>query len=81
MQSYISHPRGTVFYHSIIFLSSKSCPVHLLREISKIIENMTFSFLFDRKYDISVNCRKSRKYDTYIERFYEKFFFHAVFLS
>ena len=30
------------------------------------------------KYDISVNCGKSRKYDIYIERFYENVVFHAV---
>ena len=46
MQSYISHPRGTVFYHLINFLSSKSCPIHLLRKISEIIENMIFSLIF-----------------------------------
>ena len=45
MQSYISHPRGTVFYHLINFLSSKSCPIHLLRKISEIIENI-FSLIF-----------------------------------
>ena len=45
MQSYISHPRGTVFYHLIKFLSSKSCPIHLLRKISEIIENMIFSLI------------------------------------
>ena len=46
MQSYISRPRGTVFYHLINYLSSKSCPIHLLRKISEIIENMIFSFIF-----------------------------------
>ena len=47
MQSYISHhPRGTVFYHLINYLSSKSCPIDLLRKISEIIENMIFSLIF-----------------------------------
>ena len=45
MQSYVSHPRGTVFYHLINFLSSKSCPIHLFRKISEIIENI-FSLIF-----------------------------------
>ena len=47
MQSYISHhARGTVFYHLINYLSSKSCPIDLLRKISEIIENMIFSLIF-----------------------------------
>ena len=46
MQSYISHPRGTVFYHLISFSSSKPCPIHLLRKIAEIIENMIFSLIF-----------------------------------
>ena len=46
MQSYISHQRETVFYHLINFLSSKSCPIHLLRKISEVIENMIFSLIF-----------------------------------
>ena len=47
MQSYISHhARGTVFYHLINYLSSKSCPIDLLRKISEIIENMIFSSIF-----------------------------------
>ena len=47
MQFYISHPRGTVFYNLISFLSSKPCPIHLLRKISEIV----------RKYDILFNFR------------------------
>ena len=79
MQSYIFHPRGTVFYHLINYLSSKSCPIDMLRKISEIIENMIFSLISVlRKYDISVNCGKSRKYDIYVERFYENVVFHAV---
>ena len=46
MQSYISHPCGTVFYHVINFLSLKSCPIHFFRKISEIIENMIFSLIF-----------------------------------
>ena len=46
MQFYISHPCGTVFYHLINYLSSKSCPIDLLRKISEIIENMIFSLIF-----------------------------------
>ena len=40
------HLRGTVFYHLINYLSSKSCPIDLLRKISEIIENMIFSLIF-----------------------------------
>ena len=46
MQFYISHPCGTVFDHLINYLSSKSCPIDLLRKISEIIENMIFSLIF-----------------------------------
>ena len=46
MHSYISPPRGTVFYHLINFLLSKSCPIDLLRKIPEIIENMVFSLIF-----------------------------------
>ena len=46
MQSYISHQCETVFYHLINFLSSKYCPIHLLRKISEVIENMIFSLIF-----------------------------------
>ena len=46
MQSYISHPRGTLLYQLINFLLSKSCPIDLFRKISEIIENMIFSFIF-----------------------------------
>ena len=46
MQSYSSHPCATVFYNLINVLSSKSCPVGLLRKILEIIENMMFSFKF-----------------------------------
>ena len=47
MQSYISHhARGTVFYHLINYLSSKSCPIDLLRKILEIIGNMIFSLIF-----------------------------------
>ena len=35
-------------------------------------------FSFYGKYDIFVNCGKSRKYDIYVERFYENVVFHAV---
>ena len=38
------------------------------------------SFSFYRKYDISVKCRKPRKYFIYVERFYENVAFHAVSL-
>ena len=72
MQSYIFHPRGTVFYHLINCLSSKSCPIDMLRKISEIMENMNL-----RKYDISVNCGKSKKY-IYVEHFYENVVFHEV---
>ena len=66
MQSYIFHPRGAVC-HLFNYLSSKSCPIDMLRKISEIIENMIFSLIFGlRKYDISVNCGKSRKYDMLI---------------
>ena len=81
MQSYISHPCGTVFYHSISFILSKTCPIDLLQKISQVTENMIFSLiLFYRKYGISVNCGKSRKYeyDNYVARFYENVVFHAV---
>ena len=79
MQSYILHPRGTVFYHLINYLSSKFCPIDMLREILEIIENMTFSLILVLgKYDISVNGGKSRKYDIYVECFYENVVFHAV---
>ena len=46
MQSYSSGPRGTVVYHLINFLLSKSCPIHLLQKISGIKENMIFSLIF-----------------------------------
>ena len=48
MQSYISHRRGRVFNHLIFFFSflSLSCFIDLLRKISEIIENMTFSLIF-----------------------------------
>ena len=46
MQSYISHPRATVFYYLINYLSPKSCPIDLLREISEIIENIILSLIF-----------------------------------
>ena len=45
MQSYSSHPFGTVFYHLMNVLSSKFCPTGLLRKISEIIENMIFSLI------------------------------------
>ena len=45
-ESYIFHPRGTVFYHLINYLSPKSCSMDLLQKISKIIENMIFSVIF-----------------------------------
>ena len=35
-------------------------------------------FSFYGKYDIFVNCGKSRKHDIYVERFYENIVFHAV---
>ena len=38
----MSRPRGTVFCRLINFLSSKSSPIHLLRKISEIIENIFF---------------------------------------
>ena len=76
MQFYISHPCGTVFYHLINYLSSKSCPIDLLRKITEIIENMIFSLIF-----VLRNCGKSRKYDIYVERFYENVVFHAVVFS
>ena len=79
MQSYIFHPRIRVFYHLIHYLSSKSCPIDMLQKLSEIIENILFSLIFVlRKYDISVNCGKSRKYDIYVDRFYENGVFHAV---
>ena len=34
--------------------------------------------MFYGKYDFSVNCGKSRKYDIHVERFYENAVFHAV---
>ena len=34
--------------------------------------------MFYGKYDFSVNCGKSRKYDIHVERFYENVVFHAV---
>ena len=46
MQPYISHPRGTVFYHLINYLSSKTGAIDLLRKRSEIIENMIFSLIF-----------------------------------
>ena len=46
MQSHISHPRGTVFYHLINFLLLKSCYIGLLQKLSEIIENMIFSLIF-----------------------------------
>ena len=46
MQSYISLLRGTVFYHLINYLSSKSCPIDLLQKILEIIENKIFSLIF-----------------------------------
>ena len=75
MQSYISRPFGTVFYHLINYLSSKSCSIDLLRKISEIIENI---FSFHGKYDIFVNWGKSRKYDIYVEHFYKNVVVHAV---
>ena len=42
----ISHPRGTVFYHLMSYLSSKSCPIYILWKTSEIIENMKFSWIF-----------------------------------
>ena len=42
----ILYPCGTVFYHVINFLSLKSCPIHFLRKISEITENMIFSLIF-----------------------------------
>ena len=77
----MSHLGGTVFYHLINFLLPKSCPIDLLQKMSEIIENMIFTLIsFYRKYDndISVNCRKSKKYDIYVDRFYENVIFHAV---
>ena len=35
-------------------------------------------FSFYRKYDISLNCRKSKKYGIHAEGFYENIVFHAV---
>ena len=79
MQSYISHARVTVFYHLINFLSSKSCPIYLLRKILEIIENIIFSLIFVlQEISYFVNCGKSRKYDIYVKRFYENGVFHAV---
>ena len=50
-----------------------------MQEILGIIENMTFSLILVLgKYDISVNWGKSRKYDIYVECFYENVVFHAV---
>ena len=46
IQPYISHPRGTIFYHLINFFFSKSCPIDLLRKLLKIIETMIFSLFF-----------------------------------
>ena len=47
MQSYIfHHPRGTVFYHLINYLSSTSCAIDLFWKISEIIENIIFSLIF-----------------------------------
>ena len=75
MQSYISHRRSRVFNPLIFFFSflSLSCFIDLLRKITEIIENMIFSLIF-----VLRNCGKSRKYDIYVERFYENVIFHAV---
>ena len=73
MQSYISHLRGTVFYYLTNFLSSKSSSIHLLQKISEIIENVIFSLISNlQEIWYFVSCGKSRKYDIYVERFYEK---------
>ena len=65
----------------IATFQNKICFIDLLRKISEIIENMIFSLIsFYGKYDISVNSGKSRKYDIYVERFYENIVFHAVVL-
>ena len=63
MQSYISHPRGTVC-NPLIILLSLSCYIDLLRKLSEIVENMIYPLIFvPRKNDISVIYGKSRKYD------------------
>ena len=66
MQSYISHPLGTVFYHLINFLLSKSYLTDLLRKISEIIENVIFSLIFVLQEILYFRCGKSRKYDIYV---------------
>ena len=85
MQSYISHPRGIVFYHLINYLSSKFSPIDLLGKISEIIENMIFSLLFVLReiWDFR-QLRKIKKirlkYEKKIvEPFYEKVVFHTVY--
>ena len=60
------------------FLLSKSCSIDLLRKMSEIVENMIFSLIFVLRSKFYVNCGKSRKYDSYVERFYENIVFHAV---
>ena len=70
MQSYISHSRGKVFYHLINYLSSKHCPIGLLRKISEIIENI-FS-LFYKKItklgDIETGKKKSPTEKPYFQK-------------
>ena len=60
IQSYISHPRGTVFYHLINFLSSKSCPIQSLRKISEIIETMIFTLSIFTKMLFFMQCWRLR---------------------
>ena len=66
MQSYISHRRGRVFNPLIFFF------------FFVIILLYWFVTKNIGKYDISGKCGKSRKYDIYVERFYENVAFHAV---
>ena len=79
MQSYISYPCGTVFYHLIIFLSI-SCSIDLLQKINENYRkyDIFFNFRFYGKYDISVNYGKPRKDDIHVEAFYENILFLAV---
>ena len=78
MQSYNSHPRGTVFYYFINFFYKH---LALLICYEKYRELYFLCFPFYGKYDISVSCRKTRTYDIYVERFYENVDFHAVCAS
>ena len=55
MQSYISHLRGTVFYHLINFLLPKSCPVDLSQK------NMIFSLISVLRKIYFRQLRKTKK--------------------